>query len=155
MAKNYISLLPYNLIVHVSRILLGYDNDKINKKSLVPLINVFKDCRTYYIHNIFKLQHYLFSYSKLYYDVAILAKLHGITPPNLPRRDFEYTVVNINEKNDPIDLQFRAKTFTTYFTLYDVPRLYYTMTCAVKTADMHGDIITLIYEQSLLLDELR
>jgi hypothetical protein len=78
--KAPIFKLSRSLIVHISKILLGTNNDKIDKKAMLTLVYTFTSCRKYYVgpDGIFKLQHYLWLYSKKYHDVRLLAHKYSL-----------------------------------------------------------------------------
>lgn len=94
--------LPYQLIIYISKFLLGTNNELILKnssKSLLSLILIFKDCRKYYVgsEGIFNTYHYLWKYSSKYFDVVSLAHQYGLNVTNkLIYSKITYTVINVN-----------------------------------------------------------
>lgn len=93
--------LPGSLIVYISRILLGTNNDKINRKQMLPLVYSFKECRKYYVgeSGVFRLCHWLWVYSEKYYDVMLLARQYGLNRNVLLlSKSVEYIVVNVNDE---------------------------------------------------------
>jgi hypothetical protein len=73
--KPSISKLSRCLKIQIFQTLLGIDKDKIDKKAMLSLVYTFRECREFYTgsNGIFKLQHYLWLYSKKYHDVRFLA----------------------------------------------------------------------------------